>query len=72
MNRIAPETLEGLRKFCKSKEHYESKKWLTTQMELFGVQFQESSSTAVLIQDLKAAIRAGQVCILCPGGRSQC
>lgn len=60
MNRIAPETPESLERFCKRKEHYQSKQWVTTQMELFGVPFQESSSTVVLIQDLKAAFRAPQ------------
>lgn len=71
MNRIAPETPQSLEKFCKRKEHYQSKQWVTTQMELFGVLFHESSSTVVLIQDLKAAFRARKVCILYPCRRGQ-
>lgn len=71
MNRIAAATPESLEKFCKRKKHHESKQWVTTQMELFGIPFQEAASTVVLIQDLKAAFRARKVCILYPCRRSQ-
>jgi hypothetical protein len=71
MNSIAPATWESLEKFCKAKKHSETKEWLTTQMELFGIPFKKSSSKIVLTQGLKAAFRARKVRIVHPVRQSQ-